>query len=228
MNNEQQGRKAEEKYCTSCGEIIRANAEICPKCGVRQPKRVSKVALVLITFFLGGIGAHKFYTKQYLLGFLYFLFFWTGIPGLIALIEFIIYLFTSEERLQEKYTATGAGGVILILACLVAVIMFLGILAAIAIPNFVAYKNLAQCSVVESDMSKVRVAISSYYADPSHEETPTLDELKESHELNLKSQNIKISGKFPDICISIADSTGRCPKGDKYVRCLDDDTGEWR
>lgn len=26
-----------EKYCTECGAIINSKAEICPKCGVRQP-----------------------------------------------------------------------------------------------------------------------------------------------------------------------------------------------
>lgn len=27
----------EEKYCHECGEIINTKAEICPRCGVRQP-----------------------------------------------------------------------------------------------------------------------------------------------------------------------------------------------
>lgn len=27
----------DEKHCHECGEIIKAKAEICPKCGVRQP-----------------------------------------------------------------------------------------------------------------------------------------------------------------------------------------------
>lgn len=29
----------DRKYCLECGKIIRSNAEICPKCGVRQPDR---------------------------------------------------------------------------------------------------------------------------------------------------------------------------------------------
>ncbi len=29
-------KMADEKYCSECGEIIKVNAEICPKCGVRQ------------------------------------------------------------------------------------------------------------------------------------------------------------------------------------------------
>ena len=29
-------KKPHEKYCSSCGEAILKEAEICPKCGVRQ------------------------------------------------------------------------------------------------------------------------------------------------------------------------------------------------
>jgi hypothetical protein len=28
-----------EKYCHDCGAVIRVKAEICPKCGVRQPEK---------------------------------------------------------------------------------------------------------------------------------------------------------------------------------------------
>jgi len=30
----------DEVYCTSCGEIIKSEAEICPKCGVRQKNNI--------------------------------------------------------------------------------------------------------------------------------------------------------------------------------------------
>src|SRR5688500_13555009 len=32
-------KNADEKFCQECGEVIRAKAEICPKCGVRQPNQ---------------------------------------------------------------------------------------------------------------------------------------------------------------------------------------------
>jgi Predicted membrane protein len=51
---------------------------------------VNKTIYLLITFFLGGIGGHKFYTGKTFTGILFFLFCWTGIPALIALIDFII------------------------------------------------------------------------------------------------------------------------------------------
>jgi|GEM_PF-3562362 len=30
-------KTADEKYCHECGAVIRMKAELCPKCGVRQP-----------------------------------------------------------------------------------------------------------------------------------------------------------------------------------------------
>ena len=66
----------DEKYCESCGEVIKIKAEICPKCGVRvkKQKSLSKTALLLITFFLGGIGGHKFYLGKTGQGIFYLLF----------------------------------------------------------------------------------------------------------------------------------------------------------
>lgn len=53
-------------------------------------KPVSKVTYCLLSFFLGGIGIHKFYAGRISAGILYLLFCWTAIPSLIAFIEFII------------------------------------------------------------------------------------------------------------------------------------------
>ena len=58
----ERNRNLDEKYCQSCGEIIRISAEICSKCGARQKGMINKAALLLFTFFLGGLGVHKFYT----------------------------------------------------------------------------------------------------------------------------------------------------------------------
>ncbi|MEO8459812.1 MAG: NINE protein, partial [Dokdonella sp.] len=65
---------------------------------------------------LGNFGAHKFYLGKWVQGIFYVLFFWTWIPGLIALVEFIVYACTSTERLNEKYSARGSVVVIVIVA----------------------------------------------------------------------------------------------------------------
>lgn len=53
---------------------------------------VNKIAYVLLAFFLGGLGVHKFYAKKTMAGILYFIFCWTGIPALISLVEAIMAL----------------------------------------------------------------------------------------------------------------------------------------
>jgi len=58
---------------------------------------------VLLAFFLGGIGAHKFYLGRVGQGILYLLFCWTFIPAIIAFVEFIIYLCMSDESFTAKY-----------------------------------------------------------------------------------------------------------------------------
>ena len=71
-----------------------------------------KVAAALFAFFLGAFGAHKFYlgyTKQGVIMLLIFLFGFIllGLPsviiGLIAFIEFVIYISKSDEEFEQTY-----------------------------------------------------------------------------------------------------------------------------
>lgn len=99
------------KHCSTCGETIFANAEICPHCGVRQmapPNSLSgknKVVAALLAIFLGSFGIHHFYLGNTFMGVIYLLFFWTAVPGIIGFVEGIIYLTMSDERFYEKYGA---------------------------------------------------------------------------------------------------------------------------
>ncbi|HFD4007882.1 TPA: TM2 domain-containing protein [Vibrio parahaemolyticus] len=79
--------------------------KFCGDCGVRQTKvdTKSKMSAALLALFLGGLGAHKFYLGRKGWGIAYLLMFWTAIPAMIAFIEFIILLCTSEESFNEKY-----------------------------------------------------------------------------------------------------------------------------
>jgi TM2 domain-containing membrane protein YozV/cold shock CspA family protein len=65
----------------------------------------TKTAAALWAFFLGGLGAHKFYLGQAGLGFLYLCFFWTFIPAFVAFVEFVIYLTMSDEAFDDKYNS---------------------------------------------------------------------------------------------------------------------------
>lgn len=71
---------------------------------VSPTRRVSKSTLLLLTFLLGGLGGHKFYLRRYAQAALYWVFLlFAFLPVLVALAEFIGYLFTSEDKLNARY-----------------------------------------------------------------------------------------------------------------------------
>lgn len=59
---------------------------------------INKVVYLLVTFFLGGLGIHKFLTNQTTKGVLYILFIWTFIPSILALCTFIATLFRPADQ----------------------------------------------------------------------------------------------------------------------------------
>jgi TM2 domain-containing membrane protein YozV len=99
------------KYCVHCGAPIDARAEICPRCGVRQPsfrrpgKLSRRTAAAIFAILLGSFGVHRFFLGQTGWGILYAVFCWTLIPAVAGLIEGILYLTMSDEEFDEKYGA---------------------------------------------------------------------------------------------------------------------------
>jgi len=108
-----------EKFCCECGQIINKKAEICPKCGVRQPlednmcyqrpKRKDRITAALFAIFLGNIGFHKFYVGDNNTGILYLCFCWTFIPGFIGLVEGIVLLGKTDVEFQQEYIKYPSG-----------------------------------------------------------------------------------------------------------------------
>jgi type IV pilus assembly protein PilA len=102
---------------------------------------------------------------------------------------------------------------------LMIVIAIIGILAAIAIPNFIAYRNKTFCSRAESDASGISAAISDYFAVPTHVATPGIGELNNNSGYRLSGTgsgqaNVgAIAGNDPNIAITITvlDGSSRCP-----------------
>ncbi|HBN21883.1 MAG TPA: hypothetical protein DD412_01425 [Holosporales bacterium] len=171
MDNAETVVNVQKKFCAECGNEMNAKAEICPSCGIRcitpPTNTISKVALLLITFFLGGLGGHKLYQKKYGLGVLYFLFCWTGIPGFAALIEFIIYCFKSEDELAQLYPAASGKAIVLALVMPIIGIFGIGAIAAIAMPQFSAYRLKAFNSAALSDLKSCQLSAEAYFAEES-------------------------------------------------------------
>lgn len=63
----------------------------------------SKSTAAILAFFLGGIGAHKFYLGQTVWGLLYLFFFWTFIPTLVAFIEFFVLLLMDQQSFDARF-----------------------------------------------------------------------------------------------------------------------------
>lgn len=83
------------KYCHECGECIRARAEICPKCGVRQPDlaagdrgsdRKSRLAYIVLALLFGGLGVHNFYANRTTVGLCQLVIFLVSLPLIFVLI----------------------------------------------------------------------------------------------------------------------------------------------
>lgn len=68
-----------------------------------QAGQKNRIIAAVLAFFLGGLGVHKFYLGRIGWGIVYLLFCWTFIPSIVAFIEFIIYLCTSDEDFARKY-----------------------------------------------------------------------------------------------------------------------------
>ncbi|KTG09954.1 hypothetical protein AUR64_10080 [Haloprofundus marisrubri] len=117
-------QSTETAYCRECGDEIVRTASFCPQCGAKQPggegrHRVGpestateyadslgedrRLVAGLLAILLGTIGAHKFYLGRTGFGILYLLFFWTGIPTIVGIIEGAIYLSKSPEQFHAQY-----------------------------------------------------------------------------------------------------------------------------
>ena len=94
------------KYCRECGKEINENAVVCIHCGcqVKEIKNVhikpNKWMALLLWFFLGGVGGHKFYIGRNDLGIAYLLSMTIGwlfiippiVVGILLIVDFIAIL----------------------------------------------------------------------------------------------------------------------------------------
>ena len=113
-----------KKHCYACANILDVRAELCPRCGVRQPfvpgmptstalvpagmrtpaiTTKNRTAAGIFALILGGAGIHKFYLGQTAAGILYLLFCWTFVPMLIGFVEGVLFLTMSDEEFARKY-----------------------------------------------------------------------------------------------------------------------------
>lgn len=94
---------------------------------------------------------------------------------------------------------------------LMIVIAIIGILAAIAIPNFIAYRNKSFCSAAESDANNIGARIADYYSVPSRFNLVALADIGGAGILS-GSNTAVIGGTVnTQITITVTDGSSRCP-----------------
>jgi TM2 domain-containing membrane protein YozV len=111
------------KFCYACAAAIDARAEICPKCGVRQPGipgqaappspaqsgSGNRIAAGVCGILLGSLGVHKFILGLTTPGIIMLLVSlltcgFGAIPmSIIGIVEGIIYLSKSDEEFYQRY-----------------------------------------------------------------------------------------------------------------------------
>jgi Tfp pilus assembly protein PilE len=158
-----------------------------------------------------------------ILSFLCFGFF-TGIPAVIC------GHFARSNIRKSQGALTGGGMALagLILGYVGIVVTTLGVLAAIAVPNFIAYKSKAFCSRVEAAGNNTAAAISDFYSDPNNTGLPTIAELAEVTGYSpIENVTVEISGTEYDPVITVFDNSGKCPRGKYLMINQENFPGEW-
>lgn len=103
------------KFCSKCGCQLKDDDLFCPSCGNKvEPldnkihvsadlrniasstgdnvSNKSRLCAALLAFFLGAFGIHRFYMGKITSRIFMLLFFWTGIPAIVAIIDLILIL----------------------------------------------------------------------------------------------------------------------------------------
>jgi len=103
---------------------------------------------------------------------------------------------------------------------LMIVIAIIGILAAIAIPNFIAYRDKAYCSYAEQDAGNILAAISCYFSEPSNTSLADLPTLLADATCKVTLNGANQGTLTPRVNanstnyfeVEVSDATSRCPR----------------
>jgi prepilin-type N-terminal cleavage/methylation domain-containing protein len=97
------------------------------------------------------------------------------------------------------------------------VIALIGIIAAIAIPHYMAHRNKALCAEVEDDARNTLAAINEYFSEPEHTMIPGWADIRGFNPGN-GIANVTIQATDPNslIQVTVNDGSGRCPRQTQY------------
>jgi prepilin-type N-terminal cleavage/methylation domain-containing protein len=112
---------------------------------------------------------------------------------------------------------------------LMIVIAIIGILAAIAIPNFIAYRDKAYCGEAEHDAQNTLAALSAYFSEPDRTSIPALADLiaLENLSLNNAPGSVALVEASGVVTVTVTDDSGRCPRAAAFTATMGGAEGTW-
>ncbi|SKB34731.1 TM2 domain-containing protein [Chryseobacterium balustinum] len=87
----------------SSDDIIKLKSSQTQNIKIKTQGLKDKNLAAILALLLGGLGIHRFYLGQPLLGILYLIFCWTFIPLCLSIIDFFVFIFMSQNRFNSKY-----------------------------------------------------------------------------------------------------------------------------
>ena len=112
---------------------------------------------------------------------------------------------------------------------LMIVIAIIGILAAIAIPNFIAYRNKSFCSRAESDANNIAGSIADYFSIPTHTAINDTAYKNYAGAFIPGVNSFTVSADKPNkaITITVTDVSTRCPTDYMTSNSVNADGNGW-
>ena len=110
----------------------------------------------------------------------------------------------SSSEIQKAVYIAHQGGVnsAIVIVALILMVVFGGILAAITLPNFVAYRNWGACAAAKADLKNAYIASQSYFANHPEGKIINVDDLKGYDFQNSDRVLVQIKGTVNSILIS--------------------------
>lgn len=165
---------------------------------------------------------------------------WSLVLGILGLLCFsflagipaIICGHMGRSRIKYSQGALKGDGMALaglILGYAGTIITTLGIIAAIAIPSFVSFRDKANCAIVKAEAARAAAAVSCYVSARNPETLPTAADLASDTECAFTPSDgteVEISGSMDAMQITVFDTADTCSSGDRYVISLPERIGD--